>query len=292
MEGKPLRITPPTPLLSVIATCLAVCAPPCFGQIEAVTKARYDLKLGFTVGGKVGRIHVKPGDTIQKDDLLMELEDEEGKSLVELYKLRANSELGLLSAQAALRLAQVEEKAIRTAYTKDAATPIEVERAEIRTTQAQLEVRMARQTGEETKLQLEQAKSRHEQYLLRAPTDGIVDLLSVEVGELVESLKPVLRQVVIDPLWIDAAVPLSQTLALKTGDPAWVRIDLAGREKTAKGKIVHLALIADAASETRLVRIEMPNPQLTPAGGHVTVWFDPPDHTATAKPSPGSEARR
>ncbi len=248
----------------------------CHGQVNAVTRARYDLKLGFTVGGKVIRVHVKPGDRVEKGDLLMELDDEEGKSLVEIYKIRASSDLGLKSARAALELAQVEEKAIRTAREKDATSWIEVERAKIRTTQAVLEVKMAKQTAQETLHQLSQAQSRHSQYELRAPTAGVVDLMSVEKGELVESLKAILRLVVIDPLWIDAAVPTSQTLGLKRDDPAWVWPQLPGYDDAIEGKIVHLAQVADAASDTRLVRVEIRNPKLMPAGGQVTVTFKPP----------------
>lgn len=157
-----------TLIIAVVIGLGTLASPLCRAQINAVTKARYDLKLGFTVGGKVVRVHVKPGDSVNKGDLLMELDDEEGKSLVELYKIRTASDLGLRSAQAALELAQVEEKAIRTAREKDATSWIEVERAKIRTTQAGLEVEMAQQTGVETEHQLEQAQARHAQYKLRA----------------------------------------------------------------------------------------------------------------------------
>ncbi len=271
--------------------CLAVALaagwltpPSVHGQVEAVTKARHDLKLGFTVGGKVGRVLVKPGDTVEQGQVLMELEDEEGKALVELYTIRVNSDLEARSAKAALQLAQVEERAIRKAFENDAAKPIEVERAQIRTTQAKLELSMAYQRGEETKHQLNQASSRHDQYLMKATTAGVVDLISVSEGELVETLKPVLRLVVIDPLWIDASVPTDQTLHLKPGDPAWVQVHLLGSSaQPIQGKILHLAQVADAASDTRIVRVEMPNDRDLPAGGPVTITFSPNHSDATGK---------
>jgi len=254
-----------------------------FDQIDAVTRARYDLRLGFTVGGKVLRVHVKPGARVNKGDLLMELDDEEGQALVDLYMLRASSHLGLLSAEASLELAQVEEKAIRTAFEKDATSPIEVDRARIRTRQAQLEVNMAKQAGEEANHQLRQATERHAQYQMRAPTGGVVDLMSVEEGELVESLKPVVRLVVIDPIWVDAAVPTDQTLGLKRGDAAWVTPGLPGYDRPIKGTIIHMAQVADAASDTRLVRIEISNPKLIPAGGQVRIQFTAPTRTASTE---------
>ena len=133
---------------------------------------------------------------------------------------------------------------------------------------------MALQQAEEAVLQLNQARARHEQYILRAPTDGIVEIVTVEEGELVETLNPVLQLVVIDPLWIDAAVPTDQTLDLKISDAVQVRIDLPGHNEPVMGKIIHMAEVADAASNTRLVRVEMPNPKLLPAGIQVTLDFD------------------
>ena len=278
------------PSLSLLITVILMGSQTGWCQIDAVTKARYDLKLGFTVDGKVVRIAVKPGESVKKGQLLMELYNEEEKSLVDLYELRASSDLEYKSTQAALRLARVEEDAIRKAFENDAAKPIEVERAQIRTLQTTLEVEMAQQNGKEAKLQLEQARDRYEEYLLFAPTDGVIDQVIVAEGELVETLKPVVRLVVTDPLWIDVAVPTEDTLNLKLGGPAWVRSYLPGHEEPTIGKIIHMALVADAASNTRLVRVEVPNPHKLPAGGQVTITFSKPKpETAIATPTHGSK---
>jgi len=278
-------------IVTMALLCLGLIEQTGLGQVEAVTKARHDLKLGFTVGGKVTRVLVKPGDQVKKDQLLMELDDEEGKSLVSLYQIRTSSDLEFKSAQAGLQLAKVEENAIRKAFENDAAKPIEVERAQINATKAALELGMTRQRHEEAKHQLQQAKSRHSQYLLKATTDGVIDFVSVAEGELVETLKPVLRLVVIDPLWIDAAVPTQQTLGLKAGDQAEVKMHLPGYEKPIRGTIIHLAQVADAASDTRLVRIEVPNPSRLPAGGQVTVYFKPTSRTASGEYPPNRVPR-
>ena len=276
-----------------IVLCIHFCHCVVEAQVDAMTKARHDLSLGFTVSGKVAQIAVKPGDRIDKDQLLIELEDLEGKSLVKLYEIRASSDLAARSAEAALRLAQVEYKAIDQAYKNDAAMWIEVERNHIRVEQAELELKMALQQGEEATLQLNQARARHEQYILRAPTDGIVEIVTVEEGELVETLNPVLQLVVIDPLWIDAAVPTDQTLDLKIGDVVQVRIDLPDHNEPVVGKIIHMAEVADAASNTRLVRVEVPNPKLLPAGAQATLDFDAHANSAAAsKTLPNAPGRR
>jgi len=133
--------------------------------------------------------------------------------------------------------------------------------------------------------QLVRAKATHERYKLLAPLDGIIEQVAVAKGETVEQLKPVLMLVVTDPLWIDAWLPISQTLQLKTGAPAWVRIKLPDHyDKPAQGRIIHLSQVADAASDRRLVRVEMANPEQLPAGIEVTVSFDQPEGSAKADP--------
>ena len=243
-------------------------------EIEAITTARHDLELGFTIGGKVVDLPVKPGDKVEKGQLLVRLENREGEVLIALYDLRAQSEVAVKSAEAQLQLARVEEEAIRKAFENDAAKPIEVKRAEIQSTLAELELKMAHQRQTETYHQLDQARARDEQYTMLAPTDGVIDMVVVEQGEVVEALKPILRLVVTDPLRVDAAVPTDQTMNLKVGQPAWVKSLLLGYDRPVEGTIIHLAEVADAASDTRLVRVEVPNTHNLPAGVHVEVGFD------------------
>ncbi len=258
-------------LLVVLASSLPVMA-----EIDAVTTARFDLKLGFTVGGKIDKVNVRAGDRVKAGQVLLELEDNEGKSLVELYTTRAKSDVEVRAAAEQLALAKVEEKSLKQAFDRNAANPIELERAQVKVRVQQLELELAERQKVETVQQLQQAVARHEQYQLKAPTDGVVDLVNVEVGEMVEQLKPVLKLVVKDPLWVDAAVPVGQTLSLKVGGDAWVKSNLPGHQKPIKGKILHMAEVADAASDTRLVRVEIVNEQGLPAGGHVTVLFTEP----------------
>ena len=119
---------------------------------------------------------------------------------------------------------------------------------------------------------------------MRAARAGVVEQVTVREGETVEERKPILRMVVTDPLWVDAMVATRQTLGLKLGSPAWVsHKDLIGHEKPIEGQVIHIASVADAASETRLVRVSVPNPDNLPAGAHVTVSFVPPKTLASAQ---------
>jgi RND family efflux transporter MFP subunit len=247
--------------------------------VEAVTNARHDLKLGFTVGGRVDRIAVEPGQSVQKGDVLMELDNKEGKALIKIYQARADSGAQIKVAKERANLAQTEydliiEREEREVYDEGGKRR---RKAELAVAEAELEV--AKMQQKEAGLQLEQAQARADRYLLKAPMNGIVEQLIVNEGEVVEQLKPVLRLVVADPLRIDAAVPTHRTLGLQVDGRAYVQVRqevLPGFEGYYHARIVHIANVADAASGTRLVRLEMPNPQAMPAGTPVDVLFDKP----------------
>ena len=90
-------------------------------------------------------------------------------------------------------------------------------------------------------------------------------------GESVEQQTKVIRVVSIDPLWIEVPVPLETARTLKLGNTA--RVKFADLKDAQQGKITHIAAVADAASDTLQVRLEVPNSALRPAGERVRVDF-------------------
>ncbi len=245
-------------------------------QVEAIAAPRHDLKLGFTVAGRVAETLVQPGDRVELGQALVRLDDRETQAQIDLYVLRAESDLDELAAEAEWQLAQNEEARVRDAFEKDAAGAFEVERAALQTKRKQTELAIARQRRGEAQAILRQARARHEEYTLLAPMSGIIEQTLVSPGEMVEASRPVLRLVVTDPLRLDAPVPTRQTVALLAGGPAWVTLSLPEQPGAIKGKIVHIAQVADGASDTRIVRVEIPNPTGLPAGCHARVEFKQP----------------
>jgi multidrug efflux pump subunit AcrA (membrane-fusion protein) len=75
-------------------------------------------------------------------------------------------------------------------------------------------------------------------------------------------------------LWIDAPVPLVQAMGLQAGKPAQVRFGSSeGPAGVVQGQIIFVAAVADAASGTRRVRVEVQNKTGRPAGEQVQVEF-------------------
>ncbi|MCX5660108.1 MAG: efflux RND transporter periplasmic adaptor subunit [Planctomycetota bacterium] len=253
-------------------------------EIDALTKPRYDLKLGFPVAGKVLKVFVEEGDLVKVGDPLIQLDDEEGESLVAIYKLRGDSDLEIFAAQAKLELAKLEAKRLQELLAKDAAAPFEAHKAEISAKIAALELDLAKQTKQENVLKYTQSVVMHARYTLKATYSGRIETVILHEGETIEAQKPVIRMVVTDKLWIDAPVPFEQTLKVKVGDPAWVKSKVAGGSGLVQGTVKFMGQIGDSASDTRIIRVEIVNKNEMPAGEHVGVSFTPPQGLAEATP--------
>ena len=110
---------------------------------------------------------------------------------------------------------------------------------------------------------------------LLAPIAGLVEDVSIEVGESIGTLGPVIRLVQNDPLRIDVPVPMAQAGELAVGQDVWVNFPGTNAVASPNGRIINISAVADAASDTRRVRIEVPNPLRRPAGERVAVSFSP-----------------
>lgn len=258
-------------LLTAMASAAETSAP-----VEAIASPRHDLRLGFTVAGRVSETLVQPGDRVKQGQPLVRLDNRESQAQIDLYALRAESELDELAAEAEWHLAQNEEARIRDALSKGAAGAFEVERAVLQTKRKATELAIAHQHRAEAQAMLRQARARDSEYTLLAPISGVIEQTLVSPGEMVEATHPVLRLVVTDPLRLEAPVLTRNTTTLRVGDPAWVTLSLPDQQTPVQGTIVHIAQVADAASDTRVVRVEIPNPDGLPAGCHAFVSFSAP----------------
>jgi hypothetical protein len=120
----------------------------------------------------------------------------------------------------------------------------------------------------------------------------------IDAGESVDAQsKGVMRIVNTDPLWVDVPVPLIQARSLWLGELAVIKFGL-GKTESREGLVIHIASVADPASETLWVRIEVPNQSHRPSGESVRVFFRGKQTgqakaiNGNTKPDPGKATRR
>ena len=254
-------------------------------EVEAISKPSADSQLAFVRPGLVSELKVKAGDPVKRGDVAVVLEAKlEELRMRQLEKeLATDSRRGMEEIQLAQKKRDYES--MQSAVEKSAATTKEVEYAALEIEKSKQNLRQLEFERQQLQAKIEEAKLLLAQTRLISPLDGLVEEVSVEVGEVAEPLKGVIRVVQINPLWLDVPVPQKSALKLKVGDWLEVKSSVAGQ--MLKGKIIFKAAMADAASETATIRLEMDNAQLQPAGSRYKVQIPEPAPLGARQP-PGA----
>jgi RND family efflux transporter MFP subunit len=251
-----------------------------FGGVKAPTRASRDATLSYTFPVEIASVIVKGGQHVKKGDPLVQGRDDEYRLQRDLQKTIAESDLDIQHAQAEVDQAEVEFKAQETLRDKKTSgTPIEFERAKTVLTVKRVELALAKLQSVQQKLKLGVNQAQLDRLTLKAPFDGIIDNVLVEVGEVKKEAEPILKIVATDPMWMDVNAPtsLTMTLGLKPGDKAWILLDVPGEPAVYVGKVIEIGAESDFAGQTRRVRVELANPSEWPVGPAAWVRFAAPE---------------
>jgi RND family efflux transporter MFP subunit len=244
------------------------------GGVRAITRPSADVTQSFVQPGRIAGVHLKEGDAVKAGQALVQQDDAAEQVLLAQLKAQSEDATQIRASEASLAQKKVDLQKLEKAAANNAATSLEVEHARLDVTIASLSLDLAKFEHEQAGRKYQEQKIRVENMQLKSPIDGWIEKIDVEVGESVNTTTEVIRVVQTDPLWIEAPVPLLQAAGLKAGMAA--RVQFPGSDKNnkaAEGRISFVAAVADAASDTLRVRIEVPNKARRPAGEHVLVNF-------------------
>jgi membrane fusion protein, multidrug efflux system len=93
--------------------------------------------------------------------------------------------------------------------------------------------------------------------VIRAPFGGVIDDRQVEIGDFVDRGDALARLVELDPMLIVTQVNERDVLRLQVGAPGQARL-MSGA--TVEGRIRHISTVADEATRTFRVELQVPNP--------------------------------
>ncbi len=194
------------------------------GEVEGAR----DAHLAAPLGGYVEKVLVWNGLRVKANQPLA-------------YVDRALHELRL--EQAALQLEQAELSQKRTDKAGSSLTAARREQAQFAVDSAKIQHRLA-------ELQARRA-------VIRAPFDGVIAQVMIDVGEVLPPGGPVARLVQLDPVTVSVTVSDRDVLSLKEGLP--VRVQSDARSQILDGKVARISPAADLRTRAFTVEIEVPN---------------------------------
>ncbi|WED22278.1 efflux RND transporter periplasmic adaptor subunit [Vibrio sp. JC009] len=186
-------------------------------------------KLGAEVAGKVTGLLVKKGDFVEK-----------GQGVVQVDK--ANLETQLERAKASLRLREKEYKAAQSLKSKGL-------QGEVAFTQAQSSLIEARALVKDAQLAIKNS-------LIKAPFDGIVDDLFVDLGDFIGVGDPVSSFIDLKKLVIEADVSERHIQSLELNQKARIRM-IGGQ--IVYGKLRYISRVSSVATNTFPIEVEIEN---------------------------------
>lgn len=233
-----------------------------FGGTRAFTRPSRDAVMGFSLTTQVMEVLARGGQEVKKGEALVKGDDAEDQALLRLQLLRAETDLPEKRAKVARDLAELEFQRAQDLRERGGGSPQEFDRARLSLDGAVVDYQAAALNQAQEKIQVDRLRARLTRFTLSAPFDGQVESVSVDVGQAVSENDKVVRVVDVDPLWIDVPTPMDvgESRKVREGQSAWVLVEVGGDYAVREGKVIEVSPVADPASRTRRVRVELPNP--------------------------------
>lgn len=280
-----------------------------------------EIDVASLVGGRISRVLVDEGDSVSAGDTLVVLAQGEVTAGVRAQEAEAgraadlarDQELGprveerraakadLDTAEAALRLAEIELARIQALYQKQLIPKADLDRTQTQRDQAaarqdaaaqryrMLEngyrkqiVDAARKGAEVARAGLQSARSKARELVLTAPISGVVLVKSAEEGEVLGPAIPILTLGDPTKLWMRVYIAAPLLVRVHLGDR--VLVSVQGNRREYVGRVVEIATRAEFTPRAALTEEE----RATIVFG-VKVALDPQD--GTLKPGLPADAR-
>lgn len=257
---------------------------------KSFTKPSEEVDLDFSAPGLVTKVTVKEGDVVKEGQLLAEQDVSVEAAIKQMYEIEAKSLVEEVYAKKDLELKKVKhERMLKLFNSKPPnATELEVKEAQLEVERAQASVELATQKRMVAAAQAATEQAKIDLKQIKSPLDGIIQRRDTHVGEVAtnQADRPAFRIVRNDPLWVDAHLPAAAAQRLKKGQQLQVRY--VAEDKWLGAEVLYVQPVVLPGSQTRMARLQVPNPDGRPAG--LEVYVKLPDGTVATGPEAGGDS--
>lgn len=211
------------------------------GSIRAV----HETTIASRILARVLEVNLKAGQPVQKDQVLVRLDDAELRARLQQAKA------ALAAAEAAHAQAVIDESRLRDVLNTGAASRAEYDKASLALKSAAAEVARSKETINELQAMLDHAT-------IRSPMDGTVIDKKVDVGDTVMPGQVLLTMYNPKQMQLIASVRESLAHQLQVGQNIGVKVDLL--DKLCTGTVSEIVPEAQSASRSFQVKVIGPCP--------------------------------
>jgi RND family efflux transporter MFP subunit len=274
---SPVRPSSRARAIRAAAALLAISLHPAAAAAQAfdcVIDPSETVKIGSPIPGLFDEVLVKRGDVVARDQVIARLESSVEAKTVALNRFRAESTAKIDAQQqrVSLALARLERSSALFKNKIESQDKYEERRADAAV--ASQDLIREEQERQLATFELERSESLLRQRTIRSPIDGIVTEKKLSAGEYIHQEGYVVIVTRLDPLFVEAFVPVGSYGRIKVGMTATVRPDEPiGGSHIATVSVVDR--VFDPSSSTYGIRLTLPNPDRSlPGGQRCKVSFD------------------
>lgn len=220
-----MKLTPQIRVLVLLAALgLGACQRPqraVSGTIEVD-----EVHVAPRMGGRVEKIFAREGDRLDPGQIIVQLDAAELPAQRDLAQAQVDAAMRDVEAQEAqLDFMRADAKRQQELLRSKTVSPNEAERAaSVANAQAKA-VEAARMRVIQAKANLAQIETQLSEMNVTAPSDSILEILSVRVGDVIAANREVATLILPNYLWVRVYVPEPWLGHIKIGEPVRVRTD-------------------------------------------------------------------
>lgn len=223
------------------------------------------VELGSPVPGQLQDVMVDRSDTVSKGQVVASLDSRLEQASQDIARFRAAQETQVSLRRAAFDVDSRTASRLNSLAASKVASAQDKDRAAREARLSAWRLQQAKDDLNLYALELARANAALERRRIRSPIDGKVLARLHNPGEYIED-EPLMRIVKLDPLYIEAILPMRLFGAVKDGMQAEVFPELEG-SVSHKATVVLVDPMGDAGSGTFGARLSLPNPDnRIPAG--------------------------
>jgi multidrug efflux pump subunit AcrA (membrane-fusion protein) len=272
--------------VSLAAPCAVLHADtPAQSTVMAITQPSERHKLSFPAAGVVIAQPVKEGDIVKEGAVLLAQDDYLEQKELEKAQLEAASNAKVEAAVADYNAKKHIYERKKDTYQKGGANLQEVEDAELDMVLREKQIKVAQEDADEAKIKAEQEAKKVKDMKLTSPVDGVVEKMELQIGEMADPQKPdgacwVVKN---DPLFVEMRDLSSRQVShLQLREK--LQVKYPDETEWHEAAVTFRAPVVDAASDTQLVKLTLPNPTNRDSGLQIQVQL--PQDVAQAAETP------
>ena len=236
---------------------------PDYNEATGTVRAAQSAQLSSQVVGAITRVNVHEGDQVRRGEVLITIVAAQQRSAYDSAKARLlASQQTIAGTDADYTLAEATMKRYQMLFDKKSVSPQEYDEVKTRLLAAKARHDVAAASEVQAEAAVAEANTAVGFTRIAAPFDGLVVAKLADAGTLAAPGVPLLTIEDTTRFRLEAMVDESHVGAVHLGETVPVVIDSLGNQ-TITGKVVQIVPIADPASRTFTVKVDLPtNPQI------------------------------